>query len=452
MELSFDNVFTRLEEKKITLDCNTLRDHLNYGMEITKKIIDFFKEDNITGFEINSLDKSSSEINMSGIGRAINPLLWELGHVCYFYDYHCLRYLTNRKNVRITDGYIYDSFKTGQDARYNYRNHSKSLIFQYFDYIEYSMNEYLKDDRIINNKITYLILLVILHNHMHYESFIFSTKLLGYSNPIKCPNVVFSDNEIKHEWIKIPGGKFNQGAYEGQYNFSFDNEMPSFEKIVDDFEVLNMLVTEGMVLDFIKEEGYSNNELWSVNGKIWRDKNKIIVPMYWVCDNNEFYIKNYDKIRKIVPNYPICHISWYEAEAICKWAGGRLPTESEWEFIATNGGETRFPWGNEWIENICNLNYSGGLCKVDDYKKSANNQGVIQLIGNVWEWCQESLYPYDGYKIDPVYREMSYPFFGFKKILKGGCWAVPDILINPKYRNAQLPDTRIQFTGIRVVR
>jgi iron(II)-dependent oxidoreductase len=212
-----------------------------------------------------------------------------------------------------------------------------------------------------------------------------------------------------------------------------------------------MLVTEGMVLQFINNGGYLNDDFWSINGKTWRDKNKITMPMYWFYED-EIYVREFDLTRKIKPNYPVCHVSWYEAEAICKWLGGRLPTESEWEYMATNGGITKFPWGNEWEDNVGNLNYSGGLCNVDEHKEGANDQGVIQLIGNVWEWCQESIYPYDGYKIDPVYREFSYPFFGFKKVLRGGSWAVQDILINPKYRNAQMPDIRMQFTGIRIVR
>ena len=120
--------------------------------------------------------------------------------------------------------------------------------------------------------------------------------------------------------------------------------------------------------------------------------------------------------------------------------------------MATNAGETKYPWGSDMDKKKANVNYSGGLCEVDKYKNGSNDDGVIQLIGNVWEWCQEPIYPYDGYKIDPIYREFSYPFFGFKKILKGGSWTVPDILINPKYRNAQMPDMRMQFTGIRVVK
>ena len=88
--------------------------------------------------------------------------------------------------------------------------------------------------------------------------------------------------------------------------------------------------------------------------------------------------------------------------------------------------------------------------KTNDRYDSLNFDHVSQLIGNIWEWCEESIYPYDGFTIDPVYREMSYPFFGFKKICKGGCFAAPDFLIHPRYRNAQQDDCRLQFIGFRV--
>ena len=146
------------------------------------------------------------------------------------------------------------------------------------------------------------------------------------------------------------------------------------------------------------------------------------------------------------------NISYYEAMAYCKWANVRLPYEYEYEYVATNGGTTKYPWGNnnDNMEDYCNINYTQFIVPVDKYERGNNNRGISQLIGNVWEWCQEAIYPYDGFKIDPVYREMSYPFFGFKKICKGGCFAVPNFLIHPKYRNAQYPDCRIQFIGFRV--
>ena len=102
--------------------------------------------------------------------------------------------------------------------------------------------------------------------------------------------------------------------------------------------------------------------------------------------------------------------------------------------------------------SICNIDYlNGGILPVDYYDE-VDEFPVKQLIGNVWEWCEEVIYPYDGFIIDPVYREMSYPFFGHKRICRGGSWACPSILINSRYRNAQMPDCRFQFTGFRIVK
>jgi len=447
MELSKDEKYDRLGEKVIKLGKSILLENLENVIDLTKNITSFLNDDDITGFE----RVSNIGIESESSGQETNPLLWELGHICYFYDYHCLKNLLNNHKIVIKDGYIYDSFQTNRDVRYSFKEHSKDLLFEYLEYVGYSLKEYLKNNLQVNERITYLIMLVILHNHMHLESFIFSQKLLGYSNPID-KSFTSNNSILNYEWIKIKGGSFYQGTFEGEYDISFDNEMPAFKKEVKDFYVLNMLVNEDMLLNFVLEGGYSNEKLWSVNGNNWRKSKNIKLPMYWFYKKDKYYIKEFNNYREINKNLPACHISWYEAEAICKWLGGRLPTEAEWEYMATNAGETKYPWGSDMEKNKGNLNYSGGLCNVDKYINSANDDGVIQLIGNVWEWCQNPIHPYDGYRIDPIYREFSYPFFGFKKILKGGSWAVPDILINPRYRNAQLPDMRMQFTGVRVVK
>ena len=152
-------------------------------------------------------------------------------------------------------------------------------------------------------------------------------------------------------------------------------------------------------------------------------------------------------------NIPIYHISYYEAEAFCKMFNYRLLYEKEWEYLSTNGGETLYPWGNKMDINKCNLDYSNIVLEVDNQnKKNVNKWGIEGLIGNVWEWCEDSIYPYDGFKIDPIYKEMSFPYFGFKKICRGGCFNVPNYLIHSKYRNAQYPDCRIQYIGFRVVK
>ena len=275
--------------------------------------------------------------------------------------------------------------------------------------------------------------------------------MLGFDNNFNYQIHKNLNNDIEFKFIDISGGCFYQGTFEGENIISFDNELPRFKKYISNFKVSKFCITEGILLKFIRDNGYKNKSLWSNNGWRYLSDNNIDLPFYWILENEEYKIKDNENVRNILYNYPANHISWYEAEALCKYLGGRLPTESEWEYLATNGGKTKYPWGDNLIEDI-NVNYSGGICDVSLFKNSENYEGVSQLIGNVWEWCQEPLYPYDGFEIDPIYREFSYPFFGFKKILRGGSWAVPDILINSKYRNAQMPDCKIQFTGVRVVK
>ena len=168
----------------------------------------------------------------------------------------------------------------------------------------------------------------------------------------------------------------------------------------------------------------------------------------------KYFRKYFNDLLDLEDNYPVVN-SWYEANAFCKWLGGRLPTESEWEYVATNNGTTKYPSGNTKIGNLDY--YIGDVVPISSYpagdtfhKTDKNERGIIQLLGNVWEWCEDVFYPYDGFTIDPIYREFSYPFFGYKKILRGGSWAVPHILINSKYRNAQAPDCQYQYTVLEL--
>ena len=215
------------------------------------------------------------------------------------------------------------------------------------------------------------------------------------------------------------------------------------------------LVTEYQFTLFILQGGYQKREYWCDVSWDWIEKEEIELPLYWEWQekNNkkELLVWRNGKYFSTLSNLPICHISFYEAQAYCRWKKVRLPLEKEYEFMATNKNKTKYPWGSdENMQNKCLLNYQGPIIPVNEMLEGANEKGVNQLIGNVWEWCQEPIYPYNNFTIDPVYREMSYPFFGEKRICKGGCWLLPDFLIHPRYRNAQLPTCREQFIGFRV--
>lgn len=380
-----------------------------------------------------------------------------MGHVIFFYSELVLKNLYHCENINI-DNYekyveFYDSFKTPKQ----YRNGKLLLPYVkciiYYDQIIEILEKYLKEEQ-INNIDSYIILLGILHNEMHNEAFIFS-KLNLY--PKKTFNFFKNDYndmellEIDLKFIDYKSGLFVQGSNDNKDYLIFDNEMPSFCKKINNFSISKYPITEFQYLQFIEMGGYSIRKYWSNNGYNFIQENKITLPLYWHKEGNKYYKFINGKKYNIETNLPIIHISYYEAEAFCKWKKCRLPYESEIEYVSTNEGKTKYPWGNHIInEKLCNINYNNSIVSVKKFQEGNNYKGVSQLIGNIWEWCQEFIYPYDGFKIDPVYREMSYPFFGFKKICKGGSFAVPDFLIHPTYRNAQYPDCRIQFIGFRV--
>ena len=446
LNLPISKIKDKVNSKKINLDHKTLLTEFHKVFDVNKKIINFLSLKKYTGFESDKNIGKGSESSGITSGQGTNPLLWEIGHFCYFYEYHCFRYLEDNYKFFISNGDIYDSFISDRNLRFDFQEHSKEIIFNYVNYIEEKILKILSKD--LSHIGKYTLTLCLLHNHMHCESFFFTKKLLGIDI---IPKIETPDYEINFEYIDIKGGEFKQGTYEGENNIAFDNELPQFKTFVNDFSISKYCVTEQIVLEFIKSNGYNKKKYWSDNGWRFIKSNNINLPFYWDNQNNNILINYNGRLRAPKKNLPVSHITWYEAEAICSFLGGRLPTESEWEYLATNGGTTKYPWGNEMNIEM-NLNYSSTICEVDKFPKADNKYGVCQLIGNVWEWCQEPIYPYEGFCIDPVYREFSYPFFGFKKILRGGSWAVPDILINSRYRNAQMPDCRIQFTGFRVVK
>ena len=446
LNLSISEVKDRINSKKINIDHKTLLIEFHKVFEINRKLINFLESTNYSGFESDKTIGKGSESSGITSGQGTNPLLWEIGHFCYFYEYHCFKYLEDNYKFFISNGDIYDSFVSDRSLRFDFQEHSKDLIFKYVDYVEEKILKILSKQ--LSHIARYTLTLGLMHNHMHCESFYFTKKLLGIDNYMKNYKL---DYEINFEFIDIKGGEFIQGTYEGENNIAFDNEMPQFKTNVNDFTVSKYCVTEEIVVQFIKSNGYNNKKYWSDNGWRFIKNNNINLPFYWISENNNILINDNGKIRSIKSNLPASHMTWYEAEAICSFLGGRLPTESEWEYLATNCGTTKYPWGNEMNVEM-NINYSGSICEIDKFPEADNKNGISQLIGNVWEWCQEPIYPYDGFCIDPVYKEFSYPFFGFKKILRGGSWAVPGILINSRYRNAQMPDCRIQFTGFRVVK
>ena len=172
-------------------------------------------------------------------------------------------------------------------------------------------------------------------------------------------------------------------------------------------------------------------------------------PVYWERTDGGWAHRRYDSLRPLPPDHPVIHVSWYEAEAFCSFAGRRLPTEAEWELAASTPQKRRFPWGDEDPRQHANLDgRAGGTVPVAAHPQGDSAYGCRQMIGNVWAWTATTFEPYPGFEIDP-YKEYSQPWFGTHKILRGGCWATRARLMRNTYRNFYTPDRRDIFAGFR---
>jgi iron(II)-dependent oxidoreductase len=315
---------------------------------------------------------------------------------------------------------------------------------------------------------------------MHIEAFLFDYMLFNLPNPLakqpvqEVPNRK-SGHRLEVEMVAIPGSPgFNQGrrigdSYASETYMVWDNELTSAETPpvhVNAFYVSKHPITQAQYLDFVLSDGYDpirNPDIWSYDGKRWLDRSGAKCPMFWFQDAGDGKWKRqvFDRVVDILaeePNHPMSHISYLEADAYCKWRGGRLLTETEWEYLAYLESELAGDRGNETGIKIANLDYgdlsnmTGGGTRDVRLDGTCPETGVSGLFGNVWCWCQEPIYPYPGFVIDPLYREFTYPYFGFKYILRGGAWTCPRILFNRWYRNAQPYDTRKQVTGFRLAK
>ena len=422
MELDKNIIRERLIKRNFNISKNDLITILNSTFYYTRNIV---RDHDFT------INKNSEKHNM-------NPLIWEFGHFLYFWEYLIIRNLDYKNNyIPKLEKEYYDSFLLSKDNRYYYINNLLKVdeLNTIMSNIQNLMLEVIENN--LNNVNMYLIYLGCSHQNMHNESFIYTMNQLDIFFDFR-NNYDYNEKIYPYmEMINIKGGEYIQGVDDNTKHFYFDNEYPGFKVKIDDFKTSKYPITNYQFLQFIKDGCYGMKNLFSPEGYRYIQKNKksqnMMMPASWIYKDGEFYEKLFGRLIKLRYNHPV-NVTWYEANAFCKFYGYRMLKEKEWEYMAIN---------NKYSN--CDYNYPQSVIK-----EKNENMGVYGLYGNYWEWCEDPIYPYDGFVIDPVYREMSYPFFGFKKICRGGAWCVPKFLATRTYRNAQMPDCYYQFITFRV--
>jgi iron(II)-dependent oxidoreductase len=221
------------------------------------------------------------------------------------------------------------------------------------------------------------------------------------------------------------------------------------------FSIARAAVTNAEFVCFVEDDGYSRRDLWSTRGWSWREAEGAMHPVYWQRSHESWYERRYDLVQRLSAESPVMHVNWYEAQAYCRWAGRRLPTEIEWEYAAavdprSPGRKNHFPWGDQPPDaRRANLyGAADGPVAVHALHDGDTAVGCRQMIGNVWEWTDDAFGPYPGFVADP-YAEYSQPWFRSHKVLRGGSHATRASLIRNTWRNFYTPERRDVFAGFR---
>jgi len=212
-------------------------------------------------------------------------------------------------------------------------------------------------------------------------------------------------------------------------------------------------VSNGEFAAFVDDRGYTRRELWTAEGWSWRVAAAAELPIYWQKDSGRWFERRFTEVVPLALHLPVLHVSWFEADAYCRWAGRRLPTEAEWEFAAAmtlRGDKRGYPWGDAAPDDQRANLYGVSFDRIDvsAMPQGDNAWGCRQMIGNVWEWTADWFGPYPGFVADP-YKDYSEPWFGNHKVLRGGCYATRGHLIRNTWRNFYMPDRRDVFAGFR---
>ncbi len=382
----------------------------------------------------------------------VNPVLWELGHVAWFQEHWCLRMRPDGtrapSQVENADA-LYDSTAVPHDVRWDLPLLSVAVTRGYLAAVLEQVSDALVR-RPDDERLLYFSELSACHEDMHAEAFHYSRQTLGYPPPALGQEAVQAVTSRARGDVEFAGGRFRLGAIEGA-GFVFDNEKWAHEVVLAPFRMARVPVSNLEFVEFVDSGGYARREWWTEEGWQWRASSSADTPRCWRKRAGAWVERRFDAWRPLVPDEPVIHVNWHEAQAYCSFAGRRLPSEAEWEFAACDGVDApkpATPWGaGRPATERANLE---GIspASVHACAQGDTPSGCRQLFGNVWQWTATTFGPYPGFEPDP-YKEYSEPWFGTHKVLRGGSFATPARLLRNTWRNFYTPERADMFAGFR---
>ncbi len=373
-----------------------------------------------------------------------SPVKWHLAHTTWFFESFVLEpfaagYRSFNPDFRWLFNSYYRSFARFPDKhlRASFSRPGLEEVLAYRRHVEAAVAALLEGDGTVP-EVRDRVLLGMHHEQQHQELILTDVLHALASNPLQpsyLPAVEMATVEplpLTFEWW--PGGLKAMGATEG---FSFDNERPAHRVWLEPFALGSRLITNAEYAEFMADGGYARPELWLSDGWQQAQSQAWQAPLYWTKEAGEWEVFTLRGRWPLsdVRHLPVMHVSYYEADAYARWAGKRLPTEAEWESVASEQKVTG------------NLLEGGRMLAAP----SAKEDGVGQLFGDGWEWTASAYLPYPGFSPLPgALGEYNGKFMSGKMVLRGGSLATASSHIRATYRNFFVPETRWQFSGIRL--
>ena len=431
---------------------------VNLELQENTELLEQFRETRSRTLElVKNLKKDDFVVQTASY---MSPPKWHVGHVSWIYEAIMSKldedYEFHSKEFSEYLNSYYQQFGVPHDKKLRGITSRPTVdeIFQYFNTINQKVEKFITSRELSEDE-KKIIIIGFHHECQHQELLVYDLQHLLAEQylPVR-KNKIVKQQEKQKEFVKISGGLYTMG-YNGK-NYCYDIELPEHKTYLKNFKMGIFPVTNQEYLEFMNGGGYETYKHWLSDGWEKVKSNEWRSPMYWEKINDEWHVRDFLGIRKINPNEPVCHVSYYEADAYCKWAGKRLPTEAEWEKASCWNEEkqekTVFPWGNESpSEEKCNLleSHHWGCTEIGTYPNGTSPSGCQQMIGDVWEWTTSEFMGYPGFKSG--FDEYNDKWFTNQKVLRGGSFGTPKMSIRGSYRNFFRLDERWLFSGFRCV-
>jgi len=380
----------------------------------------------------------------------VSPTKWHRAHTSWFFETFLLA--PHLPGYRVFDpayAYLFNSYYEAVGARHPRPQRGLvsrpgiAEIGRYRAHVDAAMAQLIATlDPVAWAEAAPLIELGLNHEEQHQELILMDIKHVLSLNPLQpayaAPAAPQAGRNAPPDWVRFAGG-LRQIGHDGD-GFAFDNEKPRHKVWLEPFRLASRLVTCGEYLAFIDDQGYRRPEFWLSDGWALVQQEGWSAPLYWRPEGESdagWTVFTLAGRRPVDPAEPVCHVSFYEADAFARWSGKRLPTEAEWEVAALEA--ERSPAANLMDRGLYHP------------QPAPAGDGLQQMIGDAWEWTASPYISYPGFRpLAGAVGEYNGKFMSNQMVLRGGAAVTPVGHVRPTYRNFFPPASRWAFGGIRL--